>query len=326
MASRKPRGKKAASGPPAEVPIRRYLPEDANLIVGAATATRAIDPGAPILDAPRWRYVCADPYADAEAHFRVAETEEGQVVGFAYRFDPPRVDGGTYRAVYVVVHPDHRRGGLGTRLIKACLGELVPVSVDPGWFATTTVDEASESGRRFATKLGFKKGTTRLVMQRDLPGRPLPTEDLSDLTIERFVGATAYRDWARIHNEAYSGQDDAIRHNPSDLEDHRPVDFRPDHLLFAKVGKERVGYLFLRETTDGGHIESIGVLPNSRGQGLATALTRSVLTYLTDRGHTSVSLVVDDRNAPALKLYTRLDFEEIGRRHYLIKKARAAKR
>ncbi|MDF1565687.1 MAG: GNAT family N-acetyltransferase [Deltaproteobacteria bacterium] len=320
-AGRRAGGKKAAAeaGP---VHLRRYLPEDVNRIVAAAEAIRALDPGAPHLDAPRWRYVCADPYADSESHFRVAETASGQIVGFSYRFDPPRVEGGSYRAVYVVVHPEYRRTGIGTRLLEATLGEPVDPSRDPGWFATTTVDESSEAGRRFATKAGFKKGYTRLVMERELPGRPLPDQDVPGLKIERFVGASAFHDWASIHNEAYAGQDDAIRHDADDLEEHRPVDFRPEHVRFAKVNRERVGYLFLRETADGGHIESIGVRPKHQGRGLGRALTRAAIDYLVDRGHTRVSLIVDQGNKPALRLYTRLDFEEVGRRHYLIRPAK----
>jgi ribosomal-protein-alanine N-acetyltransferase len=87
-----------------------------------------------------------------------------------------------------------------------------------------------------------------------------------------------------------------------------------------------VGYVFLRETREGGHIESIGVLPKHRGKGIGTALTASALAYLTERGHTRVTLVVDVRNAAALKVYARLDFDEVGRRHTLVRRQRRRNR
>lgn len=305
--------------------MRPYLPSDFDGVVDLAEHARSLDPGSPHLDAPRWRYVCGDPFATPETHFRVAEDEEGRLLGFSYRFDPPRPEGGSYRAVFVVVHPDDRRKGIGRALYQATTGEPVRAEVDPGWYLTATLDERSGAGLPFAKAMGFKKERTYLVLERTLPGRPLPEVD-SDANIERFLGASAWSDWAEIHNASFAGETGAIRHDADDLESNRPDGFRPEHVRFARLGGKRVGYLFLRETTGGGYIESIGVLPEARSSGVGSSLLVSALEYLSDRGHRRVELTVDDGNRPALKMYARLGFEELSRRFYLRRTERASRR
>lgn len=201
-------------------------------------------------------------------------------------------------------------------LYEQTLGDTSVSEQDPGWHVTTTIDERTSAAWPFAKRLGFKKAQTLLVLDRPLPGRPLPEAD-SDARIERFVGASAFQDWANIHNAAFAGAYGAIRHDADSLETHRPDGFRPEHLRFARLGHDRVGYLFVRETTSGGYIESIGVLPDARGNGIGTALLISALEYLVERGHQRCELTVDEGNSAALKMYARLGFDEVCRRMHL---------
>ena len=248
----------------------------------------------------------------------------GGLLGVAYRFDPPRPEGGSYRAAFVVVHPKWRRKGIGRALYEAICGDDAGAG-DPGWYLTSTIDDASADAWPFAKALGFKKAQSLLVMERELPGRPLHEPD-SDARIERFLGATAWQDWADIHNAAFQDVPFAVRHDADSLENNRPDDFRPEHVHFAKLGGKRVGYLFLRETTTGGYVESIGVLPDMRGQGVGTALLVAALEYLVDRGHRTVSLTVDEGNSAALKMYARLGFDELCRRAHLMRSGKAPRR
>ncbi|NGZ76990.1 GNAT family N-acetyltransferase [Saccharibacillus alkalitolerans] len=57
----------------------------------------------------------------------------------------------------------------------------------------------------------------------------------------------------------------------------------------------------------------MALMPDSRGQGIGTALLRALLTGLRETGARRVSLSVDPRNGPAMKLYRRFGFEEVGR-------------
>jgi len=306
--------------------VRTYLPSDADKVVELTEALRAEDPTFPMLDSARWRYVCADAHAQPEETFHVLESDEGEILGVAYRLDPPRVEGGRYRAVFAAVAPDYRRQGFGRALFEATVGADVPKSSDPDWFLSTTLDEASEVGAAFVKSMGLKKSFTRYLLERPLPGRPLPDFDSSELFVQDFVGSSAYADWAQIHNLAYASQRDAEHLDSALLQQFRPAGFRPEHVRFARKEKQRIGYLFMRESGEGGHIESIGVLPEARGQGVATMLTLDAIRYLTERGHQVVNLVVDAENKPALQLYARLGFEEAGRRIHYQRGARRARK
>ncbi len=302
--------------------VRTYTAEDFGPLTLLAEEIHRLDAGAPLLDAARWRYVCSDPHADPESYFRVAEARDGDLVGFGYRFDPPRPDGGRFRAVQVVVHPKWRRKGVGTELFHATAGDPPE---DPDWYLTSVADDRCAAAWPFARSLGFKKDRVMLLMERELPGTRLPESD-SDARIERFLGPTAWADWARLYNRCFEGRRGFAPVDADTLEDNKPDGFRPEHVRFARVKGERVGYLFLRETSHGGFIEEIAVLPEVAGAGIGTALLISALEYLRDRGHLKVQLTVEESNTAALKMYARLGFDEVCRRIHVIKTPRRRRR
>lgn len=57
----------------------------------------------------------------------------------------------------------------------------------------------------------------------------------------------------------------------------------------------------------------MALLPGSRGRGIGKVLLAALLEDLRDRGAKQVSLSVDPRNEPAMKLYRGFGFEEVGR-------------
>ncbi len=66
---------------------------------------------------------------------------------------------------------------------------------------------------------------------------------------------------------------------------------------------------------DTGHeVAYIGVVPERRGQGVARQIMEKVLTELRRRNSPQVTISVDCRNRPALRLYSGLGFEEFDRR------------
>jgi len=60
-------------------------------------------------------------------------------------------------------------------------------------------------------------------------------------------------------------------------------------------------------------ILSAAVLPEQRGRGIATRLTRDLLDVLRSRGARGVRLTVHPENHGAIRLYERLGFQTIGR-------------
>lgn len=87
----------------------------------------------------------------------------------------------------------------------------------------------------------------------------------------------------------------------------------PNMFLVAELGGTVIGYVIgLLETRGEGHIVSIGVHPNYRGRGVATALLNEVLSRFKAKGAKSAKLEVRVSNLPAINLYKKLGFRIIG--------------
>ena len=84
----------------------------------------------------------------------------------------------------------------------------------------------------------------------------------------------------------------------------------------ARVGAgEVIGYLCLWEVADELHITNVAVRPDTRRQGVARALLRSVMEDGRRRGFKMVVLEVRPSNGHALSLYESFGFRVVGRRH-----------
>jgi ribosomal-protein-alanine N-acetyltransferase len=89
------------------------------------------------------------------------------------------------------------------------------------------------------------------------------------------------------------------------------------HYLVALSGAKIVGYAGLAVAEDESYIQTIGVAPGQRGQGLGCRLMLALLREARRRGARSCGLEVRAGNHSAQALYTRLGFTTIGvRRGY----------
>ena len=75
-----------------------------------------------------------------------------------------------------------------------------------------------------------------------------------------------------------------------------------------------VAYAFLRRVEDELHILKIAVAPAQRGHGLATWFLNHCFIMGARQGTNFVFLEVRPSNTPAIELYQKLGFAEIGRR------------
>lgn len=82
------------------------------------------------------------------------------------------------------------------------------------------------------------------------------------------------------------------------------------------VGRTRAphGFALSRRVLDEAEVLSVAVTLACRGRGYARPLLRRHLDALATRGVRRVHLEVEEGNLPALALYRRLGFKEIGRR------------
>ena len=82
---------------------------------------------------------------------------------------------------------------------------------------------------------------------------------------------------------------------------------------YAK-GDELVGFILSRLAADEAEILTIAVKPRRRGQGIARRLMYASMARLQVAGARSWFLEVEATNAPALTLYRRFGFEQVGER------------
>ena len=85
----------------------------------------------------------------------------------------------------------------------------------------------------------------------------------------------------------------------------------------AMLGRSLAGFILSRCAADEAEILSIAVDAGARGRGIGRSLLQRHLRRLAGIGIRAVFLEVDAGNEPALRLYARMGFAQVGRReHY----------
>jgi ribosomal-protein-alanine N-acetyltransferase len=79
-------------------------------------------------------------------------------------------------------------------------------------------------------------------------------------------------------------------------------------------GRQLIGFAVSRIAADEAEILSIALAPETRGRGLSHQLLHVHLGHLAGRGAKTVFLEVEETNQPALRLYQRAGFYQVGRR------------
>jgi ribosomal-protein-alanine N-acetyltransferase len=82
----------------------------------------------------------------------------------------------------------------------------------------------------------------------------------------------------------------------------------------AVIGRRLVGFILSRLAAGEAEILSVAVAASQRGRGLARSLLNLHLRRLAGLGVQAVFLEVGEDNVPALRLYRRAGFHEVGRR------------
>ncbi len=86
-------------------------------------------------------------------------------------------------------------------------------------------------------------------------------------------------------------------------------------VFFVSLAENRIsGYCGMQEIAGEGYITNVAVLPEMRGGGIATALLKALLDYAKEKGLEFVTLEVRKSNIPAINLYKKLDFRQVGER------------
>jgi mycothiol synthase len=207
----------------------------------------------------------------------------------------------------LVIHPAHRRHGLGLVLVRALVAEAgqLPLRL----WAHGDLPGAS----RLAAVAGFERARALWQMRRSLRA-PIAGPQLADgLTIRTFVTGRDEDDWTDLNSRAFARHPEqgAWTRADLDLREREPW-FDPAGFFLAERAGKIVGFHWTKiHASDHepiGEVYVVGVDPDERGTGLGRALTLVGLRYLRARGLPQVMLYVDEDNAPAIRLYESLGF------------------
>lgn len=212
-----------------------------------------------------------------------------------------------------LVHPQHRRRGLATRLCRAAEGRVASLGarVVQGSFV-----EGNSAAEGLASALGFRFVHCFLELEIGLSRMELPAAAPADARCRHLrLGEEAVL--SDLQNRSFAG---TWGYNPGTVEE---TAYRlglsgssPEGVVLLEEGDTTVGYCWTTVDAEGdaaaggwrGRIHMIGVLPAHRGQGLGRQALTAGLAYLKGKGVEDVDLSVDSENAVACALYESVGF------------------
>ena len=212
-----------------------------------------------------------------------------------------------------VVHPDHRRRGIGAYLLEQ-VEERAAGLMPEGGHLLVSVTATDRAAATLAVARGYERYRSTRMMEIDRSVRVETVEPPPGVVIR---GIDPEHDLPVVHEvflEAFRG-DDAYLPEPLDRWIERVKSspgFAPDVWLLALVDDRPVGALLGSLVADRGHVNELGVLPEARGRGIGEALLRRSLAMFGERGVARVTLEVDTANpTEALRLYERVGMRSV---------------
>lgn len=229
--------------------------------------------------------------------------EDGDVV-VGYLDLVPAVEGAPAMAE-VAVHPDARRRGIGSDLIRTGLAA-------GGAGARVWAHGNLEPAKATAAALGLVVARKLLQMRRSLSD--LPQAKVADgVLIRTYGGPGDDAELLRVNNAAFAWHPEQGGWTDADVAQRRgEVWFDPEGLFLAFDAGGLLGFHWTKiHGPDLGEVYVVGVDPAAQGRGLGATLTLVGLHHLADRlgPEASVMLYVEGDNSAAVKTYERLDFE-----------------
>ena len=203
--------------------------------------------------------------------------------------------------VEIVVDPAHRRAGKGRRM----LDELLADGEDRFW-----AHGDLPAAQALAAAGGLRAERILLVLRLQFDGPPAPERVPDGITLRSYAPEDAdeliavnARAFAQHPEQGAMDAADFARRTSSDW-------FDPAGLFVAERGGRIVGFHWTKIEDGVGEVYVVGIDPDAQGGGLGTALTARGLRHMYEQGLPVVDLYVEGDNAPALKVYRNLGFQD----------------
>lgn len=291
----------------------------ADRIEAVAAAAEAVDGVAPLGEQPLRALRAVRPPAESGVRHLVVDHTEG-VVGYAQLTG----EDGPDATAELVVHPDHRRRGIGSDLVRAVLDR------EPGAAVWAHGDLAAARG--LAEGAGLSRTRELLKMRRRVADGPAipeiaPSEGIETGTLaeaaseggDRWRGMDARAEFLRVNNAAFSWHPEQGGWTRAQLDERLAVGWVDPPGIFLAVdttgvGPRLSGFHWTKTVVEPdqsveGEVYVVAVDPADQGRGLGGLLTALGVRHLEGAvGAGSVVLYVEGDNTPARRTYERLGF------------------
>lgn len=207
--------------------------------------------------------------------------------------------------VELAVHPDHRRQGRGSDLLRRVLEETT------GSLAAWAHGDLPGS-RVLAERAGFEAVRTLLQQRAPVPTEPRAPRLHEGDRIASFRPGVDEEAWLDLNRRAFADHPEQGGLDRSDLDARTAEDwFDADDLLLLRRGDELLASCWLKvEPGAPGEYYAVAVSPDHQGEGLGGAVVDAGLVRLAERGLRTASLYVEGDNAAALGLYASRGFTD----------------
>ncbi len=294
-------------------------PADQEGVRALTEAAAAADGVAPLSEQPLLRLGADEPWL---THVTI-HSKSGKVVGYA------QVDrGGEDASAELVVHPEHRRNGVGRMLLRTAERDarLPQFSGTPGqrgkalrvWAHGNT-----EAARAFAEAAGYGVVRELLLLSKPLDpaveARSAQEDGAVDYTLRTFVPGVDDDAWVALNARAFATHPEQGRLTVDDLRARLAEPwFDADGFLLAETPEGELAGFHWTKVHGGpdtppaerhGEVYAVGVDPDHQGHGLGKALLDAGLAHLATRVATAV-LYVDGDNTAARAVYEKAGFAQ----------------
>jgi len=211
-----------------------------------------------------------------------------------------------------LVHPNHRRQGLASKLLGHVIYRAQELRVR---VAQVNIPEDNTIARNALSKMGFR--FIRQFCELRLDISRVRWHYSNQCTVKcRNLQRGEESEMAQLQNRSFTG---IWGYNPNTVADIVYITnlsgFSPADVVLACEGDEIIGYCWTKiicEAATGsrkGQISMLGVDPDYRGKGIGKQVLLAGLSHLKSNGLQVVELSVDGENKEARALYQSVGFE-----------------